>query len=68
MTTTKVKTTKITKIRKGISGYFKLTDGTKTKFSIDNQGEWEQWGNTTDNLCISVPNVQRMVTDLIFNY
>lgn len=66
--TTKVKTTKLTKVGKEIKGYFKLTDGTKTKFSIDKQGEWEQWGNTRDNLCVTVPNVQRMVSDLIFNY
>ena len=38
--TTKVKTTKLTKIGKEIKGYFKLTDGTKTMFCIDKQGEW----------------------------
>lgn len=64
----KVKLTKLSKKGKEITGYFKLSDGTKTKFSIDKQGEWEQWGNTTDNLCLTVPNVQRMVNDLIFNY
>lgn len=66
--TTKVKTTKLTTISKGIKGYFKLTDGTKTNFSIDKQGEWHQWGNTRDNLCLTVPNVERLVTELIFNY
>lgn len=65
---TKVKTTKLTEIKKGIKGYFKLTDGSKTTFSIDKQGEWYQWGNTRDNLCLTVPNVQRIVNDLIFNY
>lgn len=66
--TTKIKTTKITAIKKGISGYFTLTDGTKTKFSIDKQGEWYQWGNSTENLYLSVPKVERLVSDLIFNY
>ena len=64
----KIKSVIVSKKGKEITGYFKLSDGTKTKFSIDKQGEWEQWGNTTDNLCVSVPNVQRMVSELIFNY
>lgn len=65
---TKVKSTRLTKIGKEIKGYFKLTDGTKTKFSIDKQGEWEQWGNSTENLCLTVPNVERLVNELVFNY
>jgi hypothetical protein len=64
----KVKLTRLSKRGKEISGYFKLTDGTKTKFAIDKQGEWEQWGNTRDNLCLTVPRIQRLVNDLIFNY
>lgn len=66
--TTQIKKTKLTQIKKGISGYFTLTDGTKTKFSIDNQGEWYQWGNTKDNLCLSVPKIEKLVSELIFNY
>ena len=57
---TTIKETRIMKYSKSIKGYFKLSDGTKTKFEIDKMGEWEQWGNRRDNLCITVPNVMRM--------
>lgn len=63
----KVKSTKFTNIKNGIRGYFKLTDGSKTKFEIDNQGEWYQWGNTTDNLTLTVPKIYSIIDNLIFN-
>jgi hypothetical protein len=68
MKVTSIKKTTLTKFKNGIKGYFTLSDGTKTKFEIDNQGEWYQWGNTRENLCITVPKVERIVMDLIFNY
>lgn len=63
----KVKSTKITDFKNGIRGYFKLTDGSKTKFEIDRQGEWYQWGNTTDNLTLTVPKIYNIINTLIFD-
>lgn len=63
----KVKSTKITNIKNGIRGYFKLTDGSKTNFEIDKQGEWYQWGNTTDNLTLTVPRIYNIINTLIFD-
>jgi hypothetical protein len=48
-------------------GWLKLKDGTKTFFNIDNNGEWEQWGNTKDNLCLSVPFMLQISEFLISN-
>jgi hypothetical protein len=64
---TTIKETKIMKYSKSIKGYFKLSDGTKTKFEIDKIGEWEQWGNHRDNLCITVPNIMLMIEELVYN-
>ena len=42
MNDVKIKETKST--NKVIKGWFKLTDGTKTHFEVDSNGEWNQWG------------------------
>ena len=61
---TTIKETKIMKYSKSIKGYFKLSDGTKTKFEIDKIGEWEQWGNSRDNLGVSVAFIEELVNFL----
>jgi len=33
---------------KGAKGYIKLNDGTKTNFTIDEDGEIKQWGDASD--------------------
>lgn len=63
---TPIKETKLLKKGKEINGWFKLKNGTKTKFSISNDGSWEQWGNTRDNLCLTVPYVERLMMDLLY--
>ena len=50
-----------------VKGWLKLKDGTKTFFNIDNNGEWEQWGNTRDNLCLTVPFMIQLVEFMISN-
>lgn len=51
---------------KEVSGWIKLQDGTKTHFSIDRDGEWEQWGNTRENLCMSVTFVEGLRDFLLY--
>jgi hypothetical protein len=50
-----------------VKGWLKLKDGTKTFFNIDNNGEWEQWGNTRDNLCLTVPFMIQLVEFMTSN-
>lgn len=57
---TKIKGTKVTTTKKQVKGVIYLTDKTKTNFLIDKDGQWEQWGNCFDNLCLSVGFVERL--------
>lgn len=58
---TYIKTKKITYYKNGkIRGSLKLSDKSVTKFEITEDGEWFQWGNHPDNLCISVPLVEKL--------
>lgn len=52
---------KITETKNKIKGTFTLSDKSKTHFEIClKEKNWYQWGNTTDNLCLSVPLVEDM--------
>ena len=55
-----IKTTKITETKNKIKGSVKLSDGSTTKFEVVKGGEWNQWGNSTNNLCITVPLMERL--------
>ena len=56
-----IKSKKITYLKSGkIKGILKLSDKSTTKFEIQKDGEWFQWGNTFDNLCISVSLVENL--------
>ena len=49
-------------------GHFKLSDGSSTQFEIRfeedyNDVIWDQWGNTTDNLCITTDRVEQLTRD-----
>lgn len=51
-----------------IWGYFSLSDGTRTQFECKKRdlerlgdGAWFQWGNTTENLWLSVERVEQLV-------
>ncbi len=64
-TQTKIKSKKVTFGNSNeVKGWFKLSDGTKTHFTINKYGEWEQWGNTRDNLGVFVPFVEELVNFL----
>ena len=62
-----VKTQKITVLKSGaIKGHFILSDRSKTQFEIEKNGNWYQWGNSTENRCITVGYVERLVEKNIF--
>jgi hypothetical protein len=65
MTSAKIKSRKVTETKNQIKGIFYLTDKTRTRFEIDKKtGDWSQWGNCTDNLCLSVPIIERMLNEM----
>ena len=43
-----------------IWGSFRLSDKTTTKFEMKKGESWFQWGNSTENLCITVDLVERL--------
>ena len=56
-----VKSRTITELKTKVKGKFVLSDKSVTKFEIDRKtGEWKQWGNSTDNLCISVKEIEKL--------
>jgi len=58
----KVINTRVQETKNLIKGVFTLSDKTKTKFEINKRTEeWYQWGNSTDNLCISVPKIEAII-------
>lgn len=62
---TYIKTKKITYLKSGkIKGILKLSDRSTTKFEIEKSGEWNQWGNSTNNLFISVPLIEKLVENM----
>jgi hypothetical protein len=44
-----------------IEGTFILPDKTITSFFVDKDGEWEQWGNTRDNLTKTVKELVNLI-------
>jgi hypothetical protein len=57
----KIKSKKINYLRNGkITGTLKLSDNSTTKFEIAKDGQWFQWGNSSDKLWISVTFVQEL--------
>ena len=61
---TYIKTKKITYLKNGkIKGTLTLSDKSTTKFEINKDGQWFQWGNSTNNLCLSVELVQQLSQD-----
>ena len=62
---TKIKSKKITETKNFIKGYFLLTDKSKTYFEINKKnGDWFQWGNRTENLCLSVSCIENIIEQL----
>ena len=55
-----IKSKKITYLKTKIKGTIKLSDGSTTKFEVVSGGEWFQWGNSTDNLSLTVPFMEKL--------
>jgi hypothetical protein len=63
-----IKSKTITYLQNGkIKGTLKLSDKSTTKFEIEKDGQWFQWGNTENNLWISVPLVKKL-REQMYNY
>lgn len=59
-----IKSKKITYLKTKIKGTVKLSDGSTTQFEVLKGGDWNQWGNTRDNLCITVPLMEQLQEQL----
>jgi hypothetical protein len=56
-----IRAKKITYLKNGeIKGQIKLSDNTITHFEIDKYGEWNQWGNYSKNLFVTVPLMEQL--------
>jgi len=57
----KIKSKSVKFLKSKVKGWLRLTDGSKTNFEVQENGEWEQWGNSRENLCVSVPFMYELV-------
>ena len=46
-----------------IWGHFILSDKSKTQFEMIKGEGWNQWGNTTDNLCVTVDRLNELASE-----
>jgi hypothetical protein len=51
-----------------LEGYFKLSDGSKTRFAASQTDGWQQWGNSTENLGLTVDRIEELTSLLIEGY
>ena len=59
---TTIKRKKATYLTNGvIKGWIVLSDKTKTFFEVDRNGEWNQWGNSRENLSLTVPFMMQLM-------
>ena len=62
-----IKSKKITYTKNTIKGSIKLSDGSTTKFEVVRGGEWNQWGNSIDNLSLTVPLMEKLQEEGIYD-
>jgi len=55
-----IKSKKISYLKTKIKGSIKLSDGSTTKFEVIRGGDWFQWGNSTNNLSLTVPLMEKI--------
>lgn len=60
-----VKSETIKRTRNTIKGTFRLSDKSTTQFSIDREYGWSQWGNTKDNLYVTVDRIEELTQELL---
>ncbi len=62
---TSIKSENIKRTKNTVKGTFKLSDKTTTHFDIDRQNGWNQWGNSTENLGLTVDRVETLYAELL---
>jgi hypothetical protein len=55
----------VRRTRNTIKGSFRLSDKTTTKFEIDREYGWRQWGNSESNLYVTVPRCEQLQIELL---
>jgi hypothetical protein len=60
-----VKREQITRTKNTMKGKFYLSDKSVTQFDINKTDGWNQWGNSTDNLSITVNRVEQLQNELL---
>lgn len=60
-----IKSETIKRTKNTIKGYFVLSDKSKTQFDIDRVNGWNQWGNSTENLGLTVDRVESLFRELM---
>jgi uncharacterized protein YxjI len=51
-----------------LEGHFKLSDGTNTKFAVTHEQSWHQWGNSYDNLGVTIDRIEELEAKLHEGY
>jgi hypothetical protein len=64
---TRVISEKVNRNSRRIWGQFKLSDKTTTKFEMVKGQSWNQWGNSTDNLYLTVERVESLCNEWLEN-
>lgn len=62
-----IKSEKVNRNSRRIWGSFKLSDGSITNFEMIKGESWFQWGNTEDNLCLTVNRVEQLCEEWLNN-
>lgn len=58
---------KVNSNKNRIWGSFKLSDGSNTKFEMSKGNSWFQWGNSTENLGVTVDLVESICNEWLEN-
>lgn len=61
---TYVKSEVVKRTKNTIKGHFILSDKSKTMFAIDKEYGWQQWGNSTENLGLTVDRLEQLQSEL----
>jgi len=61
---TTVRSEAVKRTRNTIKGQFILSDRTKTQFSINKEYGWSQWGNSKENLGLTVDRLEKLQNEL----
>lgn len=56
---------KVTRTKNTIKGKFYLSDKSITSFDISREYGWNQWGNSTENLGITVNRLEQLQNELL---